>query len=170
MRGARLFLLLAALSPGSGALAKSLDTFTEALCGTTQRAFSEDIGTQIEYLAPDGRAYLIFPGVKTVIEGGWATQTNTSGGIEICFRYDFDFGAGPGSSDLWECMGEGDYTGALREILPGDPLDLARGGTLGASLPTGQDVSITDFARSAQKRLTSRTKPDRACQSGGLPL
>ncbi len=104
------------------------DRYTDA----TFLDYTRDHGTQIEYLASDGRAYLWYPGNKAIVVGQWLVRPHprvpTVG--EICFRY------GPASFNpvtrqrggQLSCTPSGDFIIRENEYTRGDPLGLASAG------------------------------------------
>lgn len=76
------------------------------------------LGSQISYMAPDGTAYLWFPGNAVILRGRW-TMRNTGGyaayagrpvaRMSVCFDY------GPGSVNAFD-------GGAGERCIPADPL------------------------------------------------
>jgi len=99
------------------------------LSGTTALSISENYGTQIEYLAPDGSSDLWFPGSPRTTPGHWKVMASTSGAPVMCFLY------GPNSYDPvlhayggnWECGPLQQYILHLHTLAIGDPFRLANG-------------------------------------------
>lgn len=96
--------------------------------GKTRMTYNSGHGTQIEYVAPNGRNYLWYPGNTTILRGRWRTQTATDGAIYICLLY-------PSSSynpvmqtygGQWECEEGAHALSHTKEVLNGDPFGLAR--------------------------------------------
>lgn len=93
--------------------------------------YSRQHGTQIEFLAKDGRAYLWYPGNKRIVVGRWLVRTHprvpTIG--EICFRY------GPNTYNpvtkqrggRLNCTPSGSFIIQENEYTRGDPLGLSSG-------------------------------------------
>ena len=90
--------------------------------GYTQMTFSPGHGTQVEYLAKDGRTFLWYPGNTVVLAGEWKTE-----GADICFRYGGNTynpvtkhrGGG------WECTPLKIHTSVVVEQKKGDVFGLA---------------------------------------------
>ena len=88
--------------------------------GATTRSSSIQHGTQVEYLSPDGRAYLWYPGNPRILPGRWRVEKRGLG-AQICFTYM------PQPVSGWSCQGGGNYLVNQAEIVDGDPLDLEGG-------------------------------------------
>jgi hypothetical protein len=74
MRHILLALVLLAATTGIAAAQK--------LAGYTAMTYDPGHGTQVEYLAPDGGAYLWYPLNSGIVVGAWKTEGN-----DVCFRY-----------------------------------------------------------------------------------
>jgi hypothetical protein len=86
-------------------------------------------GTQIEFLADEGRSYLWFPGNRGLVPGQWVVRRWYEK-YEICFRYGSDTRnaiTGERGGDV-HCTLLSDYAGTVAEVRDGDPFDLASGG------------------------------------------
>ena len=86
-------------------------------------------GTQVEYDAPNGKTYLLYPGNPVVVQGGWKlTKTDKPNVFDICYLYPANSynpaTHQPGGS--WECQIAGLFLGRVKEFKPGDVLGLAR--------------------------------------------
>lgn len=83
-------------------------------------------GYQVEYYAPDGSAYLWYPGNERTLRGAWKVEEGELGN-RLCFRY----GANTYNpvtktrGDSWECVLLGDIRLMLQEEAEGDILYLA---------------------------------------------
>lgn len=67
----------------------------------TVRFFDKSHGNQIEYMGPDGRAYLWYPGNTRTVDGYWQVK----GGKLICHQYEAGL-LNPVTGDLsgpWNC-------------------------------------------------------------------
>ncbi|MBO9408845.1 hypothetical protein J7399_15520 [Shimia sp. R9_1] len=98
------------------------------LSGSTIRTFDPYHGTQIEYHAPDGRAYLWYPGNKAAVRSFWETRDNVSE-VEICYKYPSK-SYNPVTKEhggAWKCRPMYIFAAQIRERVSGDPFDLARG-------------------------------------------
>lgn len=87
----------------------------------------EDYGVQIEYLAPDGRAFLWYPGVAAVVPGRWRGAPDG----DLCFSYNPQAGDGlPDAARDWRCDAwEAQWSDILSKEA-GDVFDLAEGGVV----------------------------------------
>jgi hypothetical protein len=130
---------------------------TMAIGGYTTMTYGSQHGTQVEYLATDGRTWLWYPGNTVILPGQWKQS-----GANICFRY----GAntynpatgqhGPG----WECMPLSAYTSGIVERVKGDPLRLQDRGAAPFSLGRGRTSFASLIARvSPGKELPRIDKP-----------
>lgn len=99
------------------------------LSGTTALSMSPGYGTQVEYLAPDGRSFLWFPGQIRTTPGHWRVDRDGTGQPRMCFLYGADsydpvqqtYGGN------WECAALGQYFGHLMQLAKGDPFGLHDG-------------------------------------------
>jgi len=86
-------------------------------------------GTQIEYHAPDGRAYLWYPGNSGVVPSLWKVSGYAFTAHEICWLYP-TYSNNPvtgQSGGNWECNPSSTYNGSLSQLIEGDPFNLASG-------------------------------------------
>jgi hypothetical protein len=101
-----------------------------AYAGKTRMTYSSQHGTQVEYVAPDGRNFLWYPGNRTVLPGRWKVDVDPDDPDEtsLCQLY-------PSSSynpvtqtfgGSWECEDARHALSRTRETLSGDPFGLAR--------------------------------------------
>ncbi len=85
-------------------------------------------GTQVEFLADDGRSYLWYPGNRGVVRGQWMLHRWYEK-YGICFRY----GAAmlkPKTKDpreSFDCTLLSDYAATVAELAEGDPFELDSG-------------------------------------------
>lgn len=109
-------------------------TFTQAglrarYADATSLDYSVQHGTQVEYTAADGKAYLWYPGNRRVVTGEWKTITDKQGSGQICFRYpssSYNPATGqPGGT--WSCTRAADYIWGEEEYTRGDPFNLDSG-------------------------------------------
>jgi hypothetical protein len=91
------------------------------LGGFTNMTTDSAHGTQIEYLAQNGKAYLWYPGNSVILPGRWKTE-----GAKVCFAYgENTYNPATGASGGgWECMSAQLYWWAIFERMPGDVLGL----------------------------------------------
>lgn len=122
---------LVGLSSGAEAASRS---------GVTNMTFGASHGTQIEYLAADGRSVLWYPGNRVLVPGAWryAPYPTASARLPgICFRYGADsYNPATGASGgQWECEPLAIYRRGLVDTTPGDPFGLGRTGAPPFDLP-----------------------------------
>lgn len=88
----------------------------------THLSVSSDHGTQVEYLAADGRTFLWYPGNRTILAGQWKRQ-----GDNVCFAYGGNtYNPSTGHrGGGFECMPFQLYWGTIEQRMPGDILGLA---------------------------------------------
>ncbi|MDO5632925.1 MAG: hypothetical protein Q4G22_13970 [Paracoccus sp. (in: a-proteobacteria)] len=142
-------LLLAACtnSPEYQAAARMTDNPTQVrafLSDTTVRSYSGPHGTQIEYLAADGRSHLLYPGNARIVPGEWQIRGSGEINAEMCFRYGpntYNPATGSHGSN-WECGFLTDYLMYRDEIIDGDVLRLAGRTVVPAPLPKRQNLTI----------------------------
>ena len=122
MRAAAALLSLAAASSAGAQSGPS--ALYDLMCGRTAHFYSAGIGTQIEYTAPDGVAYLWYPEEREIIVGTWDVGEMSDGIVELCYTY------GPGAFGNVDgsvfCF---DYVGLVSDLVTGglrngDPYDL----------------------------------------------
>ena len=58
-----------------------------AFSDATRVTYSDRHGTQLEYHAPDGTAWLVYPGNRATLRGEWTTREGPSGAPQLCYRY-----------------------------------------------------------------------------------
>lgn len=133
------------------------------LSDTTTKSWSEEHGTQFEYLGNDGKAYLVYPGNTHVLKGQW-TIIETRGAADICFLY-------PSKSrnlitgelgGRWACQNGVAYLDRLDEVRENDLLYLTHLDKLPKTLPRKIDVSI----QAAMKNVgySSRLTRNKVCR------
>lgn len=114
-----------------------LDQFRAGLSGKTIHAWNGGHGTQIEYLAGNGRAYLWYPGNESVVVASWSLrnrdQKTIGGGSyqipEICYTYSkatYNPVTRKSGGNL-ECSSLSVFSIYIDEMAPGDPFGLASG-------------------------------------------
>lgn len=97
--------------------------------GNTIRTHDSFHGTQIEYHAPDGRAYLWYPGNKGAVPSLWKTQSSGDGGVQLCYKYPSN-SFNPSTQNFggeWECGAVYVRVRTQRERVVGDPFNLRSG-------------------------------------------
>jgi hypothetical protein len=101
-----------------------------AYAGKTRMTYSFGHGTQVEYVAPDGRSFLWYPGNRKAVPGRWkvAVDVDEPDEISLCQLY-------PSASynpvtrtfgGSWECEDARRALSRTRETLSGDALGLSR--------------------------------------------
>lgn len=114
---------------GLNAALASAEAGRSYLAGTTTLSLDERYGSQIEYLSPDGRSFLWFPGQIQTTPGHWRVERARDNQPRMCFLY----GAGsydPVQKDFggsWECGPLALYLAHLSQLAKGDPLGLRDG-------------------------------------------
>lgn len=120
------------------------DSLRALLSGSTRKTHDPFHGTQIEYFAPNGFAYLWYPGNRRAVRSFWKTETDRLfGDTDICFLYSprsynpvtKEFGGS------WECREAEESLYLTDEIVRGDPLGL-ESGRLPYVLPDDVNVSV----------------------------
>ena len=100
-------------------------------------------GTQIEYFAPDGRAYLWYPGNTSAVRGLWKVQKEPKKVVQLCFMY-------PQSSynpttkqrgGKWECNFHAIVSNTAKAVVAGDPFSLGTG-RIPVPLPKERTLSL----------------------------
>jgi hypothetical protein len=137
MRRRMIFVAVLGLSPMAAPFAAPAREATttaaqirSAYAGKTRMTYSSQHGTQVEYVAPDGRNFLWYPGNRTVVPGRWKVDADADDPDEtsLCQLY-------PSSSynpatqtfgGSWECEDARRALSRTRETLIGDPFGLAR--------------------------------------------
>lgn len=113
------------------------------LSNVTNLSRSPGHGTQVEYMAEGGSSYLWYPGNINILKGQWKVEDGNIG-----FNY------GPRSYNPvtkqrggWECQPVRTYQSDIAEHVAGDPLGLARGGTVPFDL-SGHAISLNQIIAS----------------------
>ena len=110
---------------------RALDEAWEALhpraafkyCGKTLHFYEDSHGNQVEYLDPDGRCYLWYPGNPVVLVGQWRCDES-----RIYFRYGSET-YNPVTGVIggqWESRPTALWSASVVEAVPGDILELDR--------------------------------------------
>lgn len=126
------------------AISQTAESARNYLADTTLGDWNRLHGTQIEYLAANGRAYLWYPGNRKPVSGEWETRNARLGAAEICFRYGTNTynPVTRTSGGSWECQGVYQYTAWKFERVVGDPFHL-ESGRLPFVLPASEHVNLT---------------------------
>lgn len=120
-----------------------------AFAGRTTKNWSRWHGTQIEYLAADGRSYLWYPGNHVIVPGYWKTKKDWAGNTQICGLYGGDT-YNPVTGERggnWECYFAYDYLIEHEELVQGDPLRLKQ--QVPFVMPKKIDMSISQAMEKA---------------------
>lgn len=123
--------------------------------GATTLDYSEQHGTQVEYMAADGRAYLWYPGNSRVVVGQWKTQTARNGAGEICFR----FGTNTYNpvtktrGGYWNCRNGRGFIFLEEEYTTGDPFNL-ESGRIPYVMPKSRKMTFKSLARPLKISIT----------------
>lgn len=119
----------------------------QQLAGYTQMINDGQHGTQIEYLADGGKAYLWYPGNRVILDGRWKRE-----GRDICFAYgENTYNPVTGhQGGGWECVSFDAYWRVLEERMPGDLF----------ALQSRDNVPFTlDPKRTTLEKLLARVAP-----------
>ena len=115
-----------ALPAAAGTL--DLNQTREMIAGLTIMFYDRTFGTQVDYNAPDGATYLLFPGNAVVVKGSWkVTRTDKPNVFNMCFKYpanSYNPATGQAGGD-WECQIAGFYLAKMVENMEGDVLGLS---------------------------------------------
>lgn len=105
------------------------DETKSLIANMTMMSYDRQHGTQVEFIAKNGRTYLLYPGNKGIVRGEWKlNRTDKPKVFEMCFRYPSNSynPATKQSGGSWECQAAGFYLGGLAEMNPGDVLGLSK--------------------------------------------
>lgn len=121
----------------SDALSSDPATLRAFLTDTTVVGYDQAFGTQIEYHAPDGTSWLLFPGNQTVLRGQWEIRPRLIHGKNaVCYRYarnTYNPLTRKGGGE-WQCGSWYDYANA-QQVVDGDVLGLRGRGAVPAPMP-----------------------------------
>ena len=68
--------------------AQSVEDARSSICGKTVFFYENAHGNQVEYFAPDGFAYLWYPGNRVSVPSQWKIEPSLLGNAaQICFKY-----------------------------------------------------------------------------------
>jgi hypothetical protein len=98
-----------------------------SIAGRTLRSWEPAHGAQIEYMRPNGRAYLWYPGNRVVVPSFWRAEA-IRGLASICFLYPLR-SYNPVTRQLggrWECRPERVWARHVVEVARGDIFGLSR--------------------------------------------
>jgi hypothetical protein len=96
--------------------------FAQEIGNYTHMSHDPAHGTQVEYLAANGKSYLWYPGNRSILPGRWKRE-----GDNMCFAYGANtYNPATGQSGGgFECMPFPLYWGGIEQRMPGDILGLA---------------------------------------------
>jgi len=101
----------------------------------TYRSFSWGHGNQIEHATADGRVFLWYPGNRVILPGKWKLlEVKIDTGfcirkrLKLCFLYGANtYNPVTGTRGAqWECGEYANFHDTRVEVVPGDPLGLAK--------------------------------------------
>jgi hypothetical protein len=148
----RLLLIIAVLLPVAAA------TAAEQLGGYTNMSVDSSHGTQVEYVAANGKSWLWYPGNSVVLPGRWKRQ-----GADMCFAYGANtYNPATGTrGGGWECMPFRLYWGTVDERMKGDIFALQGRGAVPFKL---------DRERTTLEALLSRVSPGAKAPALEVPV
>jgi hypothetical protein len=120
-------------SAGTAAAAPYVIGYAETkslIANMTMMSYDRGHGTQVEFIATNGRTYLLYPGNEVIVKGEWKLDpTDNPKVFNMCFRYPKNsYNPSTGQSGgKWECLAAGYYLGGMVETAAGDVLGLSKG-------------------------------------------
>jgi hypothetical protein len=119
----------------------------------THMTFDSGHGTQVEYLRPDGSAFLWYPGNSAIVPGQWKVETRENPptarvAVRICFKYGTDT-YNPVTrkrGGAWTCGSARSHEQKIVETAAGDVFDLANRRTVPFKLQP-QRTTVVDLAQ-----------------------
>ncbi len=129
------------------------------ISGRTLRFFGTRHGTQIQYYAPSGQAYLWYPGNSAVVTGTWAVRADPRLSSTVCFVYPGSRIEGP------QCHAADFFFDDAVEYVSGDPFGLSSGRVPGV-LPPRRDMSLVEVSTAFGPRRIVGTPVDWAIANG----
>lgn len=95
--------------------------------GVTFVHYNRGHGTQVEYMAKNGKAHLFYPGNKIVLHGRWKLErTDKPKVFNLCFSYPNSYNPLTGHTVGWECQPAGFALTDVVDSVDGDVLGLAK--------------------------------------------
>lgn len=118
--------------------------------GWTTMFYERGHGTQIEYLAPNGKSYLWYPGNNVVLMAPWQKKPK-----QICYLYGTNtYNPVTGSrGGKWQCTSLSTYTGMVAEQAKGDVFGLVEAARKN-TVPFVLRKSKTTIARLSKGKAT----------------
>ncbi|MEL6599768.1 MAG: hypothetical protein AAFR40_09600 [Pseudomonadota bacterium] len=143
------------------AIAATRETLEAFYTDTTTRSFTPWHGNQIEYLSPDGKAFLWYPGNVELVIGDWRTeQLPDERRARMCYRYGPDT-YNPVTEEAggqWSCRFAAESLYISDEIVDGDPVGLS-GGALPFVMPEATEITLAEaVARLGRDPITAANK------------
>jgi hypothetical protein len=97
--------------------------------GVTFVHYDRGHGTQVEYMAKNGKTYLLYPGNKVIVRGTWKLdRTDKKDVFNLCFKYPSS-SYNPETKQMggsWECQPAGFSLIDVVDSAEGDVLGLAK--------------------------------------------
>jgi hypothetical protein len=119
----------ASMPAGGAPYVIGYDETKSLVSGKTMMTYDRGHGTQVEYIAPNGKTHLFYPGNSVIVKGSWKlTKTKTPNVFDMCFRYPSNsYNPTNGQKGgAWECQPAGFYLRDVVETADGDVLGLAK--------------------------------------------
>ncbi|MEL6425938.1 MAG: hypothetical protein AAFQ33_10845 [Pseudomonadota bacterium] len=115
------------------------------LADTTFIHYSDDHGTQIWYVGPEGRLFLWYPGNRRVVDGYWKVEYDPDiKDSQVFYRYPNSYNPVTRQlGDSWKTSDRTYYMMARHRMLVGDPFNLSSGKTP-FIMPKDERVSFLD--------------------------
>ncbi|RYE09344.1 MAG: hypothetical protein EOP22_09615 [Hyphomicrobiales bacterium] len=124
-----LFLLLITSSAALGDYVIGYDETKSLFVNQTMVTYDRHHGTQVEYIAKNGKSYLLYPGNETIVKGSWKLEKSENPNVfNLCFKYPANtFNPATGESGgNWECQAAGFYLTVVTDHADGDVLKLSK--------------------------------------------
>jgi hypothetical protein len=139
------------------ALWSDRQALTAFLSGSTVMSYDALHGTQVEYLSPDGRTALWYPGNSGPVPGIWKV-TASFDGPNMCFQYgENTYNPVTGQRGAaWECGDASLYLKGVAEAVDGDVFGLMQG-----RLPFRLTKAQTTLPALAARAGVRRPGPDK---------
>ena len=105
------------------------DETKSLIANMTMMSYDRAHGTQVEFIARNGRTYLLYPGNTVIVKGEWKlNRTKKPNVFDMCFRYPSNtFNPATGQKGGgWECQAAGFYLRDIAEVKEGDVLGLSK--------------------------------------------
>lgn len=123
------------------------------IANETMMTYDPGHGTQVEYIAKNGKTYLLYPGNAKIVKGQWKLDRTANPNVfNLCFRYPSNSynpvtkQAGGG----WDCQPAGFYLMGVRDHLQGDVLGLSKSAQVPFVLEK-RKTKLSDLMRKLKK-------------------